>query len=98
MLDIISQDDFSGLLHTTLQLRFGADVRFSVELVEVRRVENYSPLERQPFAIVVRSDQQTHYYHQNTFTVEHPERGDLDIFFVPVGFDGKGVLYEAVFS
>lgn len=98
MLDAIQQEDFSGLVHTTLQLRFGDEVCFPVEVMEVRRVENYSPLERQPFAVVVRSDQQTHYYHQTIFTVEHPEKGDLEVFFVPLGFDGKGVLYEAIFS
>ena len=45
-----------------------------------------------------RSEQKTQYYEQTTFTLEHPDKGNLDVFFVPVGFDGEGVLYEAIFS
>lgn len=98
MLDNIEIADFLPLVTQRLHLRFGDDVRFPVELVRTHPVENYSPLPRKPFALLVRSEQKTHYYHQNTFTLEHPEKGDLDIFFVPIGFDGTGVLYEATFS
>ena len=69
-----------------------------VELVQVRLVETYTTLERKPFAIVVKTDQKTHYFHQTITVLEHPEKGDLLIFFVPIGFDGTGVLYEAIFA
>lgn len=98
MIDTLGVSDFEPLLNSTLQMSFGADVAFPVVLVQVNHVPTKSPLERQPFSILVRSEQKTHYYHQTMFTLSHPSKGDLDIFFVPIGFDGQGVLYEAVFS
>lgn len=98
MLDTLEISDFEPLLNSTLQLSFGTDVAFPVVLVQVNSIPNKSPLERQPFSIVVRSGQNTHYYHQNTFTLSHPSKGDSEVFFVPVGFDGQGMLYEAIFS
>ena len=98
MLDQLQASDFSPWLNQTLQIRFSTEVSLPAELVQVRDVESYSPLERKPFAIVVRTDQKTHYFQQTVGVLEHPEKGDLTIFFVPVGFDGTGVLYEAVFA
>ncbi len=98
MLDQLQASDFSPLLNQTMQIRFSEEVILPAELVQVRDVESYTPLERKPFAIVFRTDQQTHYYHQTIAILEHPEKGDLSVFFVPVGFDGKGVLYEALFA
>jgi hypothetical protein len=98
MLDTLEISDFEPYLNQTIHLSFGDLVRFPTVLVQVRKVVNHSPLVRDPFAIVVRSEQKTQYYEQTTFTLEHPDKGNLDVFFVPVGFDGEGVLYEAVFS
>ncbi len=98
MLEQLEAHDFSPWLHQVLHIRFSPEVRLAAELVEVRAVESYTPLPRQPFAIVLRTAQQTHYYHQTVAALEHPEKGDLPIFFVPVGFDGQGMLYEAIFA
>jgi hypothetical protein len=98
MLDQLQVTDFSPLLNQTLHIRFSPEITLPAELVQVRTVESYSPLDRKPFAIVLRTDQKTHYYHQTTAVLEHPEKGDLPLFFVPLGFDGQGVLYEALFA
>ena len=98
MLDQLQVSDFSPWLNQILNIRFSQEVTVPAELVQVREVDSYTPLPRKPFAIVLRAEQKTHYYQQTICTLEHPEKGDLPIFFVPVGFDGQGVLYEAVFA
>ena len=98
MLDQLQASDFAPLLHHTLTLRFSTDVALPAELVQVRELNYKTLLERKPFAIIVRTDQTTHYYEQTIAVLQHPDKGELPIFFVPVGFDGQGVLYEAVFS
>ncbi len=98
MLDQLQSSDFAPLLNQTLTLRFGPEVSLPAELVQVSEVESYTPLGRKPFSIVVRTDQKTQYYEQTICVLEHPEKGDLSLFFVPIGFDGQGMLYEAVFA
>lgn len=98
MLDQLQASDFSPLLNQTLTIRFSAEISLPAELVQVSEVNSYTPLDRKPFSIVVRTDQKTHYFEQTIGVLEHPEKGDLEIFFVPIGFDGQGVLYEAVFA
>ncbi len=81
-----------------MTIRFSPEVSLPAKLTQVREVESYSPLPRKPFAIVLRTDQKTHYFQQAISVLEHPEKGDLPLFFVPVGQDAQGVLYEAVFA
>lgn len=98
MLDQLNASDFMPLLNQRLNIRFSEEAILPAELIQVRSLTSYTPLEREPFAIVMRTDQQTHYFQQTVGILEHPEKGDLHIFFVPTGFDGQGVLYEAVFA
>lgn len=35
---------------------------------------------------------------QNTFTLDHPEMGELLLFIVPIGRDERGFRYEVVFN
>ncbi|GAB3181251.1 DUF6916 family protein [Telluribacter humicola] len=97
-LNLVTSTDFKALLHQSLQVHFTPDVTLTAELVEVTELGGYSPLERMPFSIVIRTDQKKEYYNQGTFVVEHPQLGALPVFLVPLGLDGKGMRYEAVFS
>ena len=90
--------DFTPYLHQFLAIRFTPEVRLEAELIEVKETENYTGIERTPFFIVLRTGQKQGYYPQGIYTVEHPEKGDLHIFLVPLGPDAKGIKYEAVFS
>ena len=98
MLDQLQASDFSPWLHQQLPIRFTREETLAAELIQVREVPSYTELERKPFAIVVRTQQKTHYYEQAICVLEHPQKGELELFFVPVGFDGQGMLYEAVFA
>jgi hypothetical protein len=99
MLDTLQAADFTPLLHQNVIILFEADKPVEAEVMEVREMPAaYTPIDRVPFSLVVRTPQQTHYYQQMTAVLEHPEKGQLPVFFVPIGFDGTGMLYEAVFS
>lgn len=97
-LQLLSAEDFSSLLNQKLWVRFTPHVRLPAELIDAKSFQNYSPLERQPFSIVVRTEQKNEYYPQGTFIIEHPDKGDLALFLVPIGFDAHGMKYEAIFS
>lgn len=95
---LLTSNDFDTLINTVFTIRFSDEVQLDAELIEVTKLNNYSPLERSPFSIVFRTDQKNEYYQQGIFTIVHPEKGDLQLFLTPLGFDDVGMKYEAVFS
>ena len=97
-LSLLKASDFAAYLNGQVYIRFTKNERLSAELIEVKESENYSPLERTAFFIVFRTEQKNATYKQGVYTVEHPQKGELPIFLVPLGPDGKGMKYEAVFS
>lgn len=94
----ISYSDFKGFLNQEFKIKFETNVTLPAELIEATEFDNYSPLERKPFSIVLRTQQKGQYYPQATFVIEHPEKGEIPLFLVPKGFDNVGMKYEAVFS
>lgn len=97
-LTLITISDFKELLNQSLPVRFTPEVTLAAEVTELTELGGYSPVERTPFSVVVRTTQKNEYYTQSTYIIEHPTRGDLPVFLVPLGFDAKGMRYEAVFS
>ena len=95
---LITLNDFDILLNKIFTIRISDEVQLDAELVELTKLNNYSPLERDPFSIVFRTEQKNEYYQQGIFTVVHPIKGDLQLFLSPLGFDSVGMKYEAVFS
>jgi len=95
---LLTLNDFDTLLNTVFIIRISNEVQLNAELIELTKLNNYSPLERSPFSVVFRIEQKNEYYEQGIFTVVHPEKGDLEIFLSPLGFDSVGMKYEAVFS
>ncbi len=81
-----------------MPVRFGPDVTLPAELILIQETEGFTPVERKPFSIVLRTGQKDGYYTQGICTLEHPTKGDLELFLVPLGFDKLGMQYEAVFS
>jgi hypothetical protein len=69
---------------------------FEVELIEV--VESADQrASRAPFSLVFRGGPDPP-LRQRIYRVEHDELGALDIFFVPIGPDEVGQLYQAIFT
>ena len=97
-LHLLTASDFTPFLQQQWLIRFSDDVKMPAELIDVRESENHFQADRTPFAIVLRTAQKDRYYLQGIYTVEHPEKGDLTLFLVPLGPDARGMLYEAVFT
>lgn len=98
ILENLSYNDFKGYLNQKFNIKFEQTITLQAELIVAAEFNNYSPLERKPFSIILRTEQKNEYYPQKIFIVEHPEKGELPIFLSPKGFDAKGMMYEAVFS
>lgn len=95
---LLTLNDFDPHLNKVFTIRISDDVLLDAELIELTKLNNYSPLERSPFSIVFRTEQKNEYYQQGIFTIIHPQKGNLELFLSPLGFDSVGMKYEAVFS
>ncbi len=90
--------DFEPYVNQSFQIRFPDGITLPAELIKATEVNSFSPIERKPFSIIFRTAQKTEYYQQAICTLHHPEKGELPLFLVPIGFDNQGMKYEAVFS
>jgi hypothetical protein len=97
-LTTIEITDFNPYLNQVLNIGFSEEVTLPALLLEVTHLSGYSPLARSPFSIVLRTEQKTAYYQQGIYTIQHPAKGNMAVFLVPLGMDKEGMKYEAVFS
>lgn len=98
-LSTLTIEDFEPLLHKTVPIRFTPDVTLDAELTELTRTGHvYTDGARQPFSCIWRTQQRNEYYPQATFTMIHPEKGEMPVFLVPIGPDKEGMLYQTIFG
>lgn len=97
-ISLLSVNNFNSLLNKTFIIKISEEIQLDAELISATEFNSYSPLERNPFSIVFRTQQKNEYYEQGIFTIIHPEEGNLELFLTPLGFDEVGMKYEAVFS
>lgn len=102
-LQSLSADSFAEHLTTVFHLQTGGEP-LPLALVEVQRVSYaddpaaIGPAgRREPFSLLFRGPRSP-YAPQGTHRLEHDRLGTLDIFLVPLGPDGAGMRYEAVFT
>jgi hypothetical protein len=95
MLDRLSQADFAESVHTTFDCRVTPEQPLALELVEVRSGRS-SPRQEQ-FALLFCGPLATPLA-QGMYPLRHAQLGEFDLFLVPVGKDGQGYYYEAVFN
>jgi hypothetical protein len=62
------------------------------------REELRETLGRVPFSLMFHAPDPSWYAPQQTFSLRHPELGELDLFLVPLGPDDRGMRYQAVIS
>ncbi|MGD9583792.1 MAG: hypothetical protein AB7V26_09055 [Lysobacterales bacterium] len=96
MTDELRLDDFLPLLGQSLAIEC-AGQRRTLELKEVLPIDSPSPRQSPPFSLTLRASDGWR-SEQGIFRLDHPQRGALDIFFVPIGPDGLGLCYQAVFN
>ncbi|MFL6335778.1 MAG: DUF6916 family protein [Pyrinomonadaceae bacterium] len=94
-----TEEDFRRHLGTKFGVRVETPRPLELELDEVK---SYNPKGSEAGGMERFS---LHFYgpgdimlQQNTFTLDHPEMGELILFMVPVGRDDRGFRYEVVFN
>lgn len=96
-MDLLSLDQFAGCIHET----FSADLQgmqIAFVLVEALPLPNAGPDgQRAPFSLVFHNDSAL-LFPQQTYRMQHPRLGGVDISLVPVAQDKSGFLYQAVFN
>ena len=68
----------------------------TVEILEASALASPSP-RNEPFRLIFRSSPNWRAA-QGIYRMQHPRLGPLDLFVVPVGPDGTGLCYEAIFN
>jgi len=96
MLDRLRKEDFDSLIGQTLKATVG-DASADLELAEATSLKSPSPRETPPFRLILRSRENWR-GPQGIYRIEHPSLGPIEMFIVPIGPDGQGLCYEALFN
>jgi len=103
-LETLTVDAFQPRVGQTFRIRGRADNETEAELIEARalgggpgRAGGVASRRRIPFSLSFRTSL-TAPLPQSIYEVAHEEMGSYEIFLVPVGPDGKGMVYEAIFT
>jgi hypothetical protein len=98
MLKTLTRHEFEPLLGDSFHVRL-EDTEVDLVLTEADDLGSASPNEqRTPFALLFVGPPSPR-LRQGTYRLEHPGRGPLDIFLVPIDVDASGApRYEAIFN
>lgn len=92
-------ETLAGLQGGSFELRHGDAETVRLTLASVT-VSSHTPADggRQAFSLVFRTDGVNSHFPQGCRVLHHPALGTAEIFLVPIGPDGSGMCYEAVFN
>jgi hypothetical protein len=94
-----TEEDFRRHLGTKFVVRVEAPRPLELELTEVKgynpQSAEHSGMERFSLFFDGPGDLMLN---QGTYTLDHPEMGELMLFIVPIGHDERGFHYEVVFN
>jgi hypothetical protein len=98
-LSTLTQEHFAARMNQVFTIDSGDGARIEAELVEVRPLGETALKSgrRQGFSVLFRGPMEP-ILPQRVYTLEHPKLGEIQLFLVPIGPDGTGLRYEAVFS
>lgn len=95
----LTEKEFSKHVNTKFRARLEAEAEVNLELVEVKgysgRPGDEQGMER--FSLFFRGPAKPH-LPQSTYSLAHDGMGTFELFLVPIGPDGEGTRYEAVFN
>ncbi len=103
MIDKASTSTFSPYLNQKFRVRLGSAEVIELDLAEISAARPAVAQaaathgRRVPFSLFFRGPMQP-IMPQRIYTLEHPKLGRFDLFLVPIGPDGTGMRYEAVFN
>lgn len=94
-----SADNFSRQLNTkfTVKVESGEPVELELVEVAVRKNDSNEQVGMERFSTFFRG-RQDQFLPQQTYDFHHTDLGEMQIFLVPIGLDGKGYRYEAIFN
>jgi hypothetical protein len=99
MLDQLQLSDFEHLVNQSFAIRFHhPEAELPALLLSAEPLKAHPGSPRPPFALTFRTAQRGQYYQQAVYTLVHPEKGELELFFVPLGPDAEGMKYEVIFN
>ncbi len=103
-LETLTVDAFQPRVGQTFRIRPRPESEVEAELIEARalgggpsRAPSEASQRRTPFSLSFRTSLMAP-LPQSIYEVVHDEMGVYEIFLVPVGPDGKGMVYEAIFT
>jgi len=88
--------DFENLPDHRLMLLHG-EQQMTLNVINVRRLPPHA-YASEPFVVTLRADGARSSLPQGIYRYEHPSRGMLELFTVPIGPDGQGMAYEITFN
>ena|SRR5687767_6791618 len=95
----LTEEAFSKHVNTPFRLNLGPEAPVELELVQVKgymkNPGDQDGMER--FSVFFKGPGKP-FLAQRTYSLSHDGMGDLDLFLVPIGPDGEGFRYEAVFN
>jgi len=94
----LSLEDFIQYLNKSLKLCFNTAVTMDAKIIEIEKLPKLSEFSNQPFSVLFRTEQFNEYYTQATYLLQHPIKGEVPIFLVPIGPDKEGMKYQAIFN
>ena len=95
-LDALTAATFEPLRGSTFRISHPDAPGFEVELVAVSEAEHRGPSRRQ-FSLTFRGGPDPP-QPQRIYRLDHDDLGSVELFLVPLGPDGVGQRYEAVFT
>jgi hypothetical protein len=97
MLQDLTPASFEEYLGTPFRVRAGQERSLDLVLYEIARHEKHPGPRKEPFSAFFRGPREV-ILPQAIYPLEHERLGALEIFLVPIGPDGQGMRYEAVFN
>jgi hypothetical protein len=98
MLENLTHESFARHADSTFALRGATPAPLALRLAQVRSLGVPARAGgRQPFALLFVGPGEP-VLPQRIYALEHAEMGTFEIFLVPIGRDGDGTRYEAIFT
>lgn len=90
--------DFAPHLESVFNVYIGETDPMPITLIEAKALQPQPPpLRPDPFELRFRGPGPA-YLNQMIHSVSHPTMGEFQLFLVPIGVDGDGFLYQAIFN
>lgn len=94
MLETLTKESWSECLGGSFEL---LDDGLAMMLAEVTGLGHGASGRRDPYSLVFRGPPAP-ILPQRIYRLRHEQMGDLELFLVPIGPDGEGMRYEAIFT